>query len=369
MASERSIDVDALLEPVPGDSPAGVDAREDAAAVDDFYEVKDARAEARSAERHAFETLEDAAEAASVLGGLAGQWAAVSEGAQRLLAERTKDLEIASWLTEALVRRHGFAGLRDGFDVMTGLVEGFWDGLHPRPDEEEGVAWTVAAVAGLNGVESEGPLLPPIRNIRLTDEIAPNYAFWHERLAEGGGGAVEKGEVEAALRASSTPHLQRLAGDLAEAASAVTRLDGALVERCGIDAPSLGRIEEELEAIQALLRRTVGDRLEAEDAVAEDAGPAGEAAVAGEAGPAVPGAIRTREEAFVALERVAGFFRRTEPHSPISYTLDEAVRRGRMSLPDLLVEVVPDQEGRRELMRRLGIMPENYEPEGEDQGW
>ena len=143
MASERSIDVDALLEPVPGDSPAGVDAREDAAAVDDFYEVKDARAEARSAERHAFETLEDAAEAASVLGGLAGQWAAVSEGAQRLLAERTKDLEIASWLTEALVRRHGFAGLRDGFDVMTGLVEGFWDGLHPRPDEELVRAWLI----------------------------------------------------------------------------------------------------------------------------------------------------------------------------------------------------------------------------------
>lgn len=55
------------------------------------------------------------------------------------------------------------------------------------------------------------------------------------------------------------------------------------------------------------------------------------------------------------LSRIADFFRRTEPHSPLAYTLDEAVRRGRMSLPDLLVELVPDVAVRNAMLGSLGI--------------
>ena len=54
---------------------------------------------------------------------------------------------------------------------------------------------------------------------------------------------------------------------------------------------------------------------------------------------------------------LAEFFRRTEPHSPLSYTLDEAVRRGRMSWPDLLSEVVADVDTRNNILTSLGIRP------------
>jgi carbamoyltransferase len=60
----------------------------------------------------------------------------------------------------------------------------------------------------------------------------------------------------------------------------------------------------------------------------------------------------------VPEERVAEFFRRTEPHSPLSYTLEEAVRRGRMTLAELLAEVMPDEEARHAMLSRLGIRPE-----------
>ena len=55
-----------------------------------------------------------------------------------------------------------------------------------------------------------------------------------------------------------------------------------------------------------------------------------------------PGQVASREDALRALGEIANFFRRTEPHSPLSYTLDEAVRRGRMTWPELLAEVVAD---------------------------
>ena len=39
---------------------------------------------------------------------------------------------------------------------------------------------------------------------------------------------------------------------------------------------------------------------------------------------------------FAHAAQIADFFRRTEPHSPLAYTLQEVVRRGRMTWPELI---------------------------------
>ena len=70
-----------------------------------------------------------------------------------------------------------------------------------------------------------------------------------------------------------------------------------------------------------------------------------------------PGQIASREDALRALGQIADFFRRSEPHSPLSYTLDEAVRRGRMTWPELLAEVVADTDTRNTILNTLGIRP------------
>lgn len=104
------------------------------------------------------------------------------------------------------------------------------------------------------------------------------------------------------------------------------------------------------------------------DALAQDGAGAGDedaaAPVTGAGQPAsatasvsVEGQIRTREDAFRTLQKVAEFFRQTEPHSPISYTLEDVVRRGRMPLPALLAELMPDQEARRTFLVAAGIKP------------
>jgi type VI secretion system protein ImpA len=67
--------------------------------------------------------------------------------------------------------------------------------------------------------------------------------------------------------------------------------------------------------------------------------------------------MATREDALRVLGEIADYFRRTEPHSPISYTLDEAVRRGRLTWPELLQEVVADMNTRNGILTMLGIRP------------
>lgn len=92
-----------------------------------------------------------------------------------------------------------------------------------------------------------------------------------------------------------------------------------------------------------------------EDVVAAPAETAGEGGVA--AAPVVRRVegYSSREEALAELVRIAAYFRKTEPHSPISYTLEEAVRRARMTLPELLAELAEDPTHIQRILMAAGI--------------
>jgi type VI secretion system protein ImpA len=92
----------------------------------------------------------------------------------------------------------------------------------------------------------------------------------------------------------------------------------------------------------------------------DEVAPGGAAIAAGAvAGGAGAGSLASREAALRELDRIAEFFRRTEPHSPLAYTLDEAVRRGRMGFFELLSTVLPDADTRRSVFERLGMRPDS----------
>jgi type VI secretion system protein ImpA len=65
--------------------------------------------------------------------------------------------------------------------------------------------------------------------------------------------------------------------------------------------------------------------------------------------------IASREEALRLLEEIGQYFRRTEPHSPLSYTIEDLIRRGRMPLPELLAELLQDSMARHNLLTAAGI--------------
>lgn len=58
-----------------------------------------------------------------------------------------------------------------------------------------------------------------------------------------------------------------------------------------------------------------------------------------QAGTAVRGClsdIQSRDQALDTLMVVSHWFRKTEPHSPLSYSIEQVVRRAQMPLPELL---------------------------------
>ena len=58
-----------------------------------------------------------------------------------------------------------------------------------------------------------------------------------------------------------------------------------------------------------------------------------------------------RNIAFHQLREIANYFRRSEPHSPVSFLLEKAIRWGSMSLPELLTEMVSEPDG--DLLKRI----------------
>ena len=51
------------------------------------------------------------------------------------LLPEASDLQLGAWLTEAALRREGFAGLRQGIEPQTGLLREFWDTVYPENED------------------------------------------------------------------------------------------------------------------------------------------------------------------------------------------------------------------------------------------
>src|SRR5438270_2863727 len=73
-------------------------------------------------------------------------WPTVIKLSTEALSKKSKDLQLAAWLTEALIKRNGMAGLLDGLQVLGALIETFWDNLYP--ELEDGDAEFRAAPVG-----------------------------------------------------------------------------------------------------------------------------------------------------------------------------------------------------------------------------
>ncbi len=367
-------DLGVLVRPIPGqESPAGEDLR--ALGDDIYFRLKDLRVEARNAEREAGQEPD-----AGVSVYEAGRrwWDDLQDIGEAVLAERSKDLEIAGWVCEALVRVKGFAGLRRGLELMSELIDRFWDeGLYPHEDED-GVETRVAPVAQLLGQAGVAALAHPIKLVPLSDR-SPEAALWKLEIANAPVQAGEDpaardratarrtqllDEVNGGVKRASAEFVRRAHADIAASLELVERLAAAVDARAG--AGRFGsQVVQPLLAIQALYEEQAGHLL-AGPAAAEDGAPAdagGEGASetgAGAVGGAALGVgqIRNRADAYDAILRIADFFAATEPQSLVAKSLRETVRRAKLSVDELLVELLPDPDQRTIFLLRAGVRTE-----------
>ena len=356
-----NLTVDPLLAPIPGDTPCGADMLFSA----EFDRIQEARRfDDPSLDQG--EWVTDLKEA---------DWREVVRIGSSLLGTQTKDLRVAVWMTEALSKTNGYAGLRDGYLLTAGLCERFWDGMHPQADADD-VEYRTGSAAWLAGRSRQ-----LIREVPLVDAASGAYSYidWEAgaNLAEairrdpGNADALSAGKTtldmfEAARKSTPAAFHATMLADIAHCAQALRRLADVLEEKAGEHAPSFRQALEALDAVKSLVERWVDKpAARTEDQATEKGNMAARqaptSAPAADHGLTDSGAgapLRSRQQALAQLRDVADFFRRTEPHSPVAYLAARAARWGEMPLHEWLRTVVKDDATLSQLEELLGMHPD-----------
>ncbi len=358
-------DLEQLLAPIPGDAPCGPSVRYDPA----FLALRQSRVEddpslpMREWER----PLQKA------------DWNGVANDCSAMLG-KSKDLQLAAWLCDAWVRQHQIEGLNAGADVLIGMVERHWDGLHPLIEDGDSDS-RVAPFVWLNEslpltLRLHVPLVflpdrkPPTLNLADWDQIvianttrdpAAALPFTREQLI----GLMDTRNLH---------WLSDMREQLQLAQHKWDTLARGLDERLALDAPSLGKVADTLRKLERACISLLDGRdprapanpapaAKTAEPIEEEtpmsAEPATFSATAFAADTPLPsgGVINSRQDAYRMLEAAAAYLQKTEPHSPTPYLVKWAVTWGQMSLADLMQEILREEGDLTRYFSLLGLTP------------
>lgn len=362
------------LKPIHEDGPAGVDVRDDAELSELYYSLRDLRNGIRAEERKVVQ-LED-------LHSLSGEWRPVREQCLQILTDHSKDVEVLAWLIEASIRLDGFSGLAHSLELAAKMVTSFWGSLYPLPDED-GIQATLYPLSGLNGDNGEGTLIMPIRMspFMYTHEGEPVLVWDYIKACELGqiqdqdkrkrridNGELTVDQLQQQAHSSNTDQIRAIAASVHQAREHFVALEDFLNEQCGFDSPPTSAIKNTLavaqEAIKVIAHIDVTEKPSDDESldVHDDEAPVSEPTPQ-----KTPQSSATfdpmtyypasRDEALIMTSRLSLFFESTEPHSPLSHQMKRVERWGRMSLAELMEELLDDDNARKQFFRLIGLNP------------
>ena len=359
MPSQPVLPFDELLAPIAGENPSGESLK--------YQPLWD---DITAARRGRTDAVTEGADAEP-------DWGRVQELACEALTAKSKDLQIAGWLTEAVVHTSGFAGFRDGLRLIRGLVESFWETLYPEIEEGDPevraapLYWLTDEQAGarLPGLireigialpDSQGEVFSTASKQTLQSRTQRDGEDSYE-YAERNRESQERSErFQAAVNATPNTYYLTLRDDLAECFEEVRSTEKAIDEKLGVDhAPSFSALRSALEdcsaAVEQICRaRGIGAEVEAD---AAEAGSSNGVPSSATNGSGKGGPLRTRAEAVSRLREVVDFFKRTEPHSPVALLIDRAVRWANSPFESVLAELIQDDSTLSRIRDTLGLPP------------
>jgi type VI secretion system protein ImpA len=299
-------------------------------------------------------------------------WTTTRELAESLF-ERNRDLRTAMLWTRAVVRLEGLEGLAAGLFLLHGLLERFWETLHPRPDPDDGDTFarlstlgTLDSLDGLLGDIRQSPLLADRRlgSLRMRDvEIAL------DRLPPRADETMSTpGQIQGQI--ADNPDLaERLRTCVGESLASLKSLQSLMNDRFGMDnAVDVKQLRLMLTGMQSLLPSAdAGTAGEGSDAAEGDAlaGPDDTAAAAPATGArrATGGvhSVDSRQDAVRAIQLVCAYLERSEPTNPAQLMLRRAERLIDKNFLQLIKDFAP--ESMRDVARVLGVDPSSLEDE------
>jgi type VI secretion system protein ImpA len=244
-----------LLNPIPGENPSGKNLR-----YSPLYEkIKEARREDADVPQGDWQYVRKIA-----------SWNDVVKLAGDALASQSKDLQLAVWLAEAMLRREGIKAFSQSLDFLVLLIQQFWEDLYPELEDGDAELRATPLDWLANRMDE------PLRQIPLT-QSGYTFVTFKQSRAMGfeadavsdakrllrrqmiGEGKVTPEEFDEAALATPASFYQSVHSDVEECLSAIDRLNDCCNERFGDTAPSFskcrGVLEEIGQAVRTLLNK------------------------------------------------------------------------------------------------------------------
>jgi len=358
---------DDLLTPIPGDNPSGVYVRHDTKLLI-YDKIKEARRQddelAQGDWQHERKLADYPLEA---------------KLAQEALGTKTKDLQLAAWLTEALLHTESFSGLQQGLTLCVGLIQNFWDTLYP-PIEDDDLELRAGPLeflgTGLEIALKTRPLAKAgydwfkYKESRAVGYEDPSKSDKERKAREAkiAEGKLAAEEFDKSFVETPKAFYFQSEKDLDGCLATLKSLDEICDEKFGSSGPALGKLKSSLEevrhSVHALLEKKRETEPDPVEVVAAADGSAGGTVVAGAVVAGAPGitiSVLTssepadRREAIAAVARVAALLRQQDPHNPAPYLMMRGLRwgelRGAKGISDARLLEAPTTELRQHVKR------------------
>ena len=365
------VNITQLMTPITDESPSGSYLKLDKAT---YRALRNSYNAAQSSFRQLIETP-DASSDQELLEINDNAWAMLQDLTQEALSNKTKDLEILGWfISSQFFTSAPYKNLADAITVLKGFIEDFWQDLHPTlPDNkihsqeapsklQEVIQFRLRPLVQLVGESNNSTaFFMPLQITSLIGEINLGDYLRAERH-----GNIEELKQRATQEFNQATqdnllHLAKVFAGLND----VERLLASKSKDCGIQPINFRFIKENvsksINAIRTLTGKLFGtwpldDDFQIKEikdnptAVLNDMSspspeiPDSSTSIDREV-TSVPTQVNTqaqlqnRDQAFQQLRHIADFFRDTEPHSPVSFLLERAIRWGYMGLPELIQEM------------------------------
>ena len=274
-------------------------------------------------------------------------WRAVRERCLELFA-RTKDLRVAIDLTLAWLQEQGFSGLASGLRLVRGLLEQYWEPLHPMLDPETGNDPLERMNLLSAFVAPEGTFGDPMQFLRRVRR-APlchsprlgSFSLYHAQAASGktdvpaNASVPDSGTIDAGFRDSDPANLAQVDDAIGISIAEVNGMAEFLDRTVGVTKTFSF---EPLKAVLSEARKHLRQYI---------AVPAGEETMEQQQAPAnalaaAPGTIQTRSDVIRSLEAICAYYERSEPSSPVLPLLRRTQQLVGKSFNEILQELAPE---------------------------
>jgi type VI secretion system protein ImpA len=356
-----------ILAPIPGDNPSGIDLR-----YDNKLLIHDKIKEARRQD-------DDLAQGDWQSERKAANFPFVVKLAQDTLATVSKDLQVAAWLTEALLQTERYGGLRQGLGLCHSLMTAFWDTVYPviedgdRELRARPLSWVGSMLdfplrsAPIVNAGYSWFVYKDSRTVGYEDQVKTDK----DRKARSvmiGNGKIEPEVFDKAFSETPKAFYMQAEKDLDGCLEALSALDIYCDEMFADDAPAFGKLKTGLTEVRHTIHLLLEKKREKEpdpvepepvEEVTSEGGQAGEGATVTGAMTGGSGAFYAepadRRQAVQGIAAAAAYLRKKEPLSPAPYLLLRGLRWGELRtssrLTDSTLLEAPSTDLRQQIKR------------------